>query len=279
MLVSDFLFDIILFGVLLVASVVDFLFPVLHGVATLFAVGAATYIAAQELGDTLTQRRLWTQESLATSLALSTGGFIYYWWRNQSDLALLVLSIGLMMASLMVTISVIAAIGAAIKDKSPKPLIGLVLTTAGSLALGLLAGVLTLNAALTISLTAIISLILWKVRENINPPVQNAMSQGVLSASAADQPNSSTARVVTSPAMSRETGAEVMAPRPLAHPSGRWMLVPQRGTLLDRFLPVLVLGALLFIALKGAGVSLLIPSSKASASSNNTNSNTNQQRP
>ncbi|MBV9867331.1 MAG: hypothetical protein JO316_18395 [Abitibacteriaceae bacterium] len=271
MLVSDLLFDIILFGVLLVASVVDFLFPVLHGVATLFAVGAATYIAAQELGDALTQRRWWTQESLATSLSLSTAGFIYYWWRNQSDLALLVLSIGLMMASLMVTISVIAAIGAAIKDKSPKPLIGLVLTTAGAFALGLLAGVLTLNAALTISLTAIISLILWKVRENINPPVQNAMSQGVLSASAADQPNLTTAGAVTPPAMSREAGSEAMAPRPLAHPSGRWMLVPQRGTLLDRFLPVLVLGALLFMALKGAGLSLLIPSSKASASSNTTN--------
>jgi len=271
MLVSDLLFDIILFGVLLVASVVDFLFPVLHGVATLFAVGAATYIAAQELGDALTQRRWWTQESLATSLSLSTAGFIYYWWRNQSDLALLVLSIGLMMASLMVTISVIAAIGAAIKDKSPKPLIGLVLTTAGAFALGLLAGVLTLNAALTISLTAIISLILWKVRENINPPVQNAMSQGVLSASAADQPNLTTAGAATPPAISREAGSEAMAPRPLAHPSGRWMLVPQRGTLLDRFLPVLVLGALLFMALKGAGLSLLIPSSKASASSNTTN--------
>lgn len=269
MLVSDSLFDVILFGALLLASVLDFLCPALQGACTLFVAGAAIYVAAQELCDALAHRNSWTQESLATSLALSTGGFVYYWWRNQSDLALLVLSIGLMMASLMVTISFIAALGAAFKDKSPQPLVGLVLTTGGSLALGLLAGlltVLTLNAALAITLAAAVGLALWKVREKVNPPARNPMTQSVLPGNAVE---SSAATASVNPLADGSAGAETRAPQPLPHPGGRWMLVPQRGTLLDRFLPVLVLGALLFAVLKGAGTSLLFPSSPASASSNN----------
>lgn len=268
MLVSDSLFDVILFGALLLASVLDFFCPALQGACTLFVAGAAIYVAAQELCDALAHRNWWTQESLATSLALSMGGFVYYWWRNQSDLALLVLSIGLMMASLMVTISFIAALGTAFKDKSAQPLVGLVLTTGGALALGLLAGlltILTLNAALAITLAAASGLALWKVREKVKPPARNAMAQSVLPAGVAERPEASP---TASPLVNGGAGAEARPTQSLPHPGGRWMIVPQRGTLLDRFLPVLVLGALLFAVLKGAGTALVFPSSSASAFSN-----------
>jgi hypothetical protein len=51
--------------------------------------------------------------------------------------------------------------------------------------------------------------------------------------------------------------------------------MPQRGRLLDRFLPVLILGALFFLALQQSGSSLWSPATPAVAANGNSPSNTN----
>jgi hypothetical protein len=256
MLVPNFLFDIILFGALLVAAAVDQSFPQFAGALSVIAVGAATYVAAQDWSDALHRRRAWSQEALSTAVALSTLGFIYFWWRNQSDLVLLVLSIGLMMASLMVAIATIAAFGSAIKEMRVAPVGGWLLTIAGACSLGVMAGVLALflGGASTLFakvLTLGVALFVWKAREAISPPAPNVLqdpaSLGEMTKAAATK----TAAVAATVAVHAAIGA---AGRPIVKRiedgagDGRWFLLPQRGTLLDRFVPVLVLGALLFIA-------------------------------
>jgi phosphatidylglycerophosphate synthase len=127
MVVPDLIFDIVLFGVLLLALLLDNVFPFspqLHGSVTLLAVGLATYVAAQEMSEALDRRKWWAQESLATALAIATLAFVYYFKRNDSDLALLGLSIALMMTALMVLISVIAALGTAWNESSVRPMEG-----------------------------------------------------------------------------------------------------------------------------------------------------------
>lgn len=233
MIVPNLLFDLILFGLLLLAAIADGNFPQLAGVASVVAVGAAIYIAAQEWSDALLRRRGWTQEALSTAVALSTLGFIYFWWRNQSDLILLVLSIGLMMASLMVAIATIAAVGNAIKDVSLKPITGWVFTLVGAFSLGILGGVLALflGGAATVFAKVIVlgvSLFAWKVREALSPPQANVHAHN------AALPEN-------------ERSGEFDLSLPATH-AQRWFLIPQRGTLLDRLLPVLVLGGLLFVA-------------------------------
>jgi hypothetical protein len=229
MIVSNLLFDVILFGVLLIAAIVDRVLPQLAGAVSVVAVGAATYMAAQEWSDALQKRRAWTQEALSTAVALSVLGFIYFWWRNQSDLVLLVLSIGLMMASLMVAIATIAACGSAIKELSAAPIGGWLLTLLGALSLGVLGGVLALflggGATLFAKVLVLgISLFIWKIREALRPPAANAHTP-VQSGAA------------------RESDAALLSSQ-----AQNWFLIPRRGTLLDRFVPVLVLGALLFLA-------------------------------
>jgi len=249
MVVPNLLFDFILFGVLIVAAVLDFAVPSLHGFATLIAVGAFTYIAAQELCDLLLHRNLWTQESLATALALSLGGFIYFWWRNDSDLVMLGLSIGLMMASLMVAISIIGSFGAAIKEGSASPIAGIMLTIFGALVLGSLAGLLTLIQSPVSKLLAVgIGMVLWKLREKVRPPQPNALAQaGLAAGSEAPAAGSANVEAAVSPLHSRI------------------MLAPQRGTLLDRFLPILVLGALLFLVFKQTDPPIGLPAAPAAA--------------
>lgn len=230
MVVPNFVFDALLFGLLIVAAGLDSVFPGLHGVASLFIVGGATYWAAQELSDALLRRAGWTQESLSTSVALVCGGFVYYWWRNQSDLVLLVLSIGMMMSSLMVTISVIAAIGAAAREGQSTPVLGWVATMLGSGILGVLAGVVVLvlgdaveGNILLLKLGAIVgAFIVWKWRERSNPPAANPHFQSLEAQKS----------VGVAPTL----------------PQGRFALFPQRGTLLDRLLPVLVLGVVVLYA-------------------------------
>jgi len=248
MVVPNLLFDVILFGALIAAAVLDSVFPGLHGIATLIAVGAATYIAAQEWCELLSHRNFWTQESLATALSLSTGGFIYFWWHNDSDLILLGLSIGLMMASLMVAISIIGSLGAVFKEASARPFAGLILTIAGAVVLGSLAGLLSLITSPISKLLAIgIGVLLWKLRENVRPPQPNALAQQTPLAA----PEQTTAD---------NLNAAVVAPH-----HARVAVIPQRGTLLDRFLPVLLLSALLFIAFKQTHSSLGLPAAPASA--------------
>ena len=88
MILPNLAFDALLFGALLLAAAIDSAFPFTHGAVSLLVVGGATYWAAQELYEWLLRRVGWSQESLATSLSLCTAGFLYFWLRNQSDLAL-----------------------------------------------------------------------------------------------------------------------------------------------------------------------------------------------
>jgi len=245
MIVSNLLFDIILFGTLLVAAVLDNLCPPLLGAASFLAVGVAAYVSSQELSDALSRRNYWTQESLATAVSLCTAGFIYYWWRtdSNSDFVLLVLSIGLMMASLMVAISVIAAIGAAWREQSGKPLAGLAVTFGGALGLGALAGLWTLMPLVCQTLVVVVGGVVWKLRETVRPPEPNSFS-------ATAQPAEAAAERGAFATIEPPAPQPALAPSPALAPppQGRLPLFPRRGTMMDRLVPVLVVGALVFMA-------------------------------
>lgn len=250
MVVSNLVFDVVLFGALLLAALLDGYFPAGAGVATLLIAGAAVYIAAQEWCDALSRRRIWTQDAFSTAIALSVLGFIYFWWRNTGDFALLILSIGLMMASLMIAIALLAAFGTAFKEQSVKPLAGLLWTFFGAFALGVLGGVLALflgGAAGLVPKLAVVGIGLfgWKIRESLRPPLANTHAQG------------SDALPVTQPA---------------TH-SLRWALIPRGGTLLDRFVPVLVLATIAFFSLRQSGTSnqLWSPAPPVAAQPDNAN--------
>ena len=241
MILPNLAFDALLFGLLLVAAALDSAFPIFHGAATLLVVGGATYWAAQELSEWLLRRVGWSQESLATSLSLCTAGFVYFWLRNQSDLALLALSIGLMMGSLMLAISVLAAFSATFREGRTTPLVGWVSTAILSLALGVAAGVVVLvlgqsgTATLPLKIGGIAgALVLWKLRELLAPPAVNAHYS--------------------------PPGAQEIAPPQ----NERVALFPQRGTLLDRLVPVLILGIIAIVATRGL-VSLNLPATPAIA--------------
>ena len=236
MVVSNLIFDIVLFGALLLAAVADGALPQTFGVATLIAVGAAIYIGAQEWCDTLLRLRQWTQDALSTAVALSTLGFIYFWWRNPGDFALLVLSIGLMMASLMLAIAILAAFGAAFKERSAKPLIGMLLTIIGAFALGILGGVLVLflgggASLLSKAIVIGVSVFAWKIREMIRPPAANVHADG--------------SNIINGKKPATPTDFDLNLPSTHA---ARWALIPRGGTLLDRLAPVLFLAAILFLA-------------------------------
>lgn len=229
MVVSNLIFDVVLFGALLLAAIADGALPFTSGVVSLLVVGAAVYVGAQEWCDALLRRRQWTQEALSTAVALSTLGFIYFWWRNQSDFALLILSVGLMMASLMVAIAVLAVFGAVFKERDLRPLAGLLLTVIGAFALGVLGGVLALflggGATLFAKVLVIgLSLFGWKIRETVRPPAENNLASG----------------------QAQQNGSDFDLSLPATHAT-RWALIPRGGTLLDRFVPVLLLGAVLFL--------------------------------
>ena len=244
MILPNLAFDALLFGLLLIAAAIDSAFPITHGAASLLVVGGATYWAAQELSEWLLRRIGWSQESLATSLSLCTAGFIYFWLRNQSDFALLALSIGLMMGSLMLAISVLAAFSATFREGRATPLVGWFSTAVLSIALGTAVGfaVLVLGQSGLANLPLKIgglagALVLWKLREKLVPPAVNAH--------------------YTPP------GAQEIAPPQ----NERVALFPQRGTLLDRLVPVLILGIIAIVALRGA-ISLDLPTTPAVASQN-----------
>jgi hypothetical protein len=180
----------------------------------------------------------WTQEALATSVALCVGGFLYFVLRNSSDLALLALSIGLMMGALMAAISIMSAVHSTFKEGSGTPLIGWVVTTVSALALGVTAGITAIvlgqasNSLLPLKIGGIVAaFVLWKLREKMAPPEVNPHFQ--------------------------EMTAQSSAPVPAPLTALRVALFPQRGTLLDRLFPLLVTGILLLAVVKnGAQVSL-----------------------
>ncbi len=264
-----------MFGLLLLAAGLDSAFPITHGVLSLLVVGGATYWAAQELSDALLRRAGWTQESLATSVALCAGGFLYFLLRNSSDLALLALSIGLMMGALMVSISVLAAIGTAFKEGKAAPVVGWVATVIAALALGIAAGVLALVLGVSaLSLLPIKvggiagALVLWKLREKIAPPSINPHFQGANALQGANVlqgvPNAG-AEASPSPFSAASNAPTTSAPLATPLATTRVALFPQRGTLLDRLFPLLVLGFLLAV-LTNNSAHLSLPSTPAVAS-------------
>ncbi len=118
MVTPDIVFDLVLFGALMLAAMVDRVMPALAGGALLVVTGVWTYLSAMDLSDWLRQRRIRAHESLLTSLAISVLGVVYYTTHWQAhlfttageNLVLLVLSIVLMMTALMAAISVIAMV-------------------------------------------------------------------------------------------------------------------------------------------------------------------------
>lgn len=256
MLVSDLIFDVLLFGALLLGAALDGFFPALHGAASLLAVGAAIYIAAQESHEALERRGWWSQESLWTSIALCAAGFLYFQQRNQSDLALLGLSIGLMLASLMVTIALLSSLGAMLRDASPRPLLGFLLCGVGAVVLGVLAGLLALAlgrdgsqaSLLTKLIPLACGLAVWKLRQTVRPPRDNSSLANALRETA--KPNHQASAYSSAVSSEREVAEHAVAP--LSHRA----LIPRRGTLLDRLWPALVVGALLIASRGGLHSSL-----------------------
>lgn len=251
MVLPNLTFDALLWGLLLVAAILDSAFGTFHGVASLFIVGGATYWAAQELSEWILRRVGWTQESLATSIALCVGGFLYFLLRNQSDLSLLGLSIGLMMGSLMLAISVLAAVNATIREGQGAAIAGWAACVLSSLLLGIGAGFLALVLGqnglvlLPFKVAAIVgAFVLWKGREKLAPPEANPHAAQIYT------PTVPAARAKNLPAPTQAT---------------RVALFPQRGTLLDRLVPLLVFGLLLMIATRGV-LPKGVPSTPAVAS-------------
>jgi len=230
MIISSVLFDLILFGGLLIAVGIDAAMPGWAGAATLVAVAAAVYVASTELSHRLEKHKHWTQEALSSGLALSSLFFIYWWWANHSDLALLALSIVLMMTALMLTIAIISCINAMWNQKSGAPLTGFILTAVGGIILGALAGPLTLGIGVMYKVIAIIiGGVIWKARERLSPAQEEEAKPE-----------------------SEET-------------SERWMLVPKGGRSLDRLVPVLVFGVFLMVAAYQFGQSSPLPESRSYA--------------
>lgn len=220
MIISSGLFDLILFGGLLIAVGLDAAIPSWSGAATLIVVAAAIYVASTELSHRLEQHKQWTQEALSSGLALSSLFFIYWWWANHSDLALLALSIILMMTALMLTIAIISCVNAMWNQKSAAPFGGFCITATGGIILGMLAGPLALPIGVTYKVVAIvIGGVIWKAREHLSP---------------AQEEDAKTESITT---------------------SERWMLLPKGGRSLDRLLPVLIFGVLLMVAAHQLGQS------------------------
>ena len=231
MVLPNMAFDALRWGLLLVAALVDGAVPASHGFASLLVLVGATYWAAQELGEFLTRRVGWSQESLATSLAPCAALFVYFVGRNSSDFSLLLLSVALMMGSLMVTISLLAALSMLLREGRTIGITGWFATAVLSLLLGVAAGIAAIllglgQQFLLYKVGALVgAFALWKVREMLSPPPANPHA-----------------------ALSVEGGATAAPTRPA--------LFPQRGTLLDRLVPIAILGVLLAFGVMRGSLSL-----------------------
>lgn len=211
MILSNLIFDIVLYGLMAVAVAVDALFPVTHGVATLVILGFLVFLTAEDAAH-LIRRIGWGQESFASGIAVSLFGFAYYWWRNQSDTAATALHICLMLSALMVLIGVVAAGGAAWKERSARPVVGLLVTFIVACLLGAAGGLAVLfwtsAGALPVKLAVVAAaLAVWRL-----------------------------AALRMQPLTPVEVGAEEAAAPRVLRPAG--------GTTLHRALPLVVLGAL-----------------------------------
>ena len=229
MVLPNMAFDALMWGLLLVAALVDGAAPVTQGFVSLAIVVGAVYWAAQELAEFVTRRVGWSQESLATSLATCSAIFAYFVARNSTDFSLLVLSVALMMGSLMITISFLSAVGMLVREGRSVGIIGWFTTSLLSLFLGIAAGIAAIVLGLSkhggkdflVQKMAILvgALVLWKVREYLSPPAANPHS--------------------------------ALASSEVAVAPSRPALFPQRGTLLDRLIPLAILGLILALGLRG----------------------------
>lgn len=212
MILSSLLFDVALFVLMAAAVAMDALVPATHGAATLLVLGFVVFLAAEDAAH-LARRFGWGQESLASGIAVSTFGFIYYWWRNQSDTAATALHICLMLSALMVLIGVVAAFSAAWKDRTASPVLGLIVTKISAFLLGVLGGIALLfwtsEAPLGLKLAVVgAGFLVWRLRARGSAPVST---------------------------VENETKEETFAPR---------VLRPGSGTAFDRAVPLVLLGAL-----------------------------------
>lgn len=228
MILSDLFFDVLLFGALILAVVCDALVPASWGVATLIVLGFFLYLASED-GATIARRAGWGQESLASGVAVSTFGFIYFWWRNNSDTAATALHICLMLSALMALIGIVAAIAAAAHERSARPILGLLATVGIAFAIGALGGVallfLTGKAALVLKLAVIAaSLVAWLVRARL--PHKPATS--TVENASASQPDKT---------LEKAAEEATLVAR---------LVRPQNRLALDRLAPLLILGALAF---------------------------------
>lgn len=214
MILSSLVFDVLLYGLMALAVAFDALTPATHGAATLIVLGFILFLAAEDAAHHA-RRVGWGQESLASGIAVSVYGFIYFWWRNSSDAAATALHICLMLSALMVLIGVVSALGTAFKERSGGPVLGLIVTKLSAALLGAGAGMALLfwssAAPLPFKLAAVAGgLVLWRLL----PQKQTAVSSSPEDA---------------------EKLAALAAPR---------VLRPAHGTALGRALPLILLGAL-----------------------------------
>jgi len=149
----------------------------------------------------------------------------------------------------MVLIALVATLSAAYEKQTGLPFAGLLATAFGALMLGLLAGVLVLlltAPAVPIAVKAgllVAGTVIWKIRESVKPPSHH--EEPVTDAVGA--PGAAAIPAADSRSQSSPPDAAMVA-----HPGSKRFLVPQRGSLLDRFIPILVLGVIAFFALGNA---------------------------
>lgn len=246
MVVRDSLFDALLFGVLALALLADAFFGAHLGVATMLAVGLATYFAAQELSRAIARRGLWSQESLATSVALSVVGYFYYTWQNGADIILVALSIGFMMTALMMMIAGVAALGAAIHGQGLRAIVGWFAEFAGAVLLGCAAGLLVLVLVseawawpirfAVLMLGCAIALIFGAMQKSVRAKTKSSTRNAEFAAA-----NALSERAQNDAHLPNTSSADT--------PVSGWSPMPQNGSLLHRFVPILLVGALAFAIL------------------------------
>jgi len=236
MILSDLFFDALMFGALALAIVCDALVPASWGAATLLVLGFYIYLVAED-GAEIARRAGWGQESLASGVAVSTFGFIYFWWRNGSDTAATALHICLMLSALMALIGIVAAIAAAAHERSARPILGLFATVGIAFAIGALGGVsllfLTGKAALVVKLAIVAAaLVIWLLRARQSAPAAGTVAPSTVENAPASKRNEATNKIAEDAAR---------APR---------LLRPQTRLALDRLAPILILGALAYAGVR-----------------------------
>lgn len=224
MILPNLLFDIVIFGLMAAAVAVDALLPVTCGGATLVVLGFLVFLSSEDAGH-FARKIGWGQESYASGISVSMAGFIYFWWRNNSDTAATALHICLMLSALMVLIGLVAAFGAALKERSAKPIAGLVVTTGLAVVLGLAGGA---------------GILFWTSAANL------PLKLGVVAAAFVVAAAANRLRRPVAAAPAAAGGPAVAGDADLDEPdaSAPRVLRPAGGTTLDHTLPLILLGAL-----------------------------------